>query len=318
MKKIFFAVVLGFWFMNVFAQGTVDLKLSKPKLYPFGIKSIDPSMPVLVDIDHDGDLDLFGLKANIGIGGGKIYFRENTGTDSKPVFAKPVINPFGLKSKDLATPVFVDIDNDGDLDMFGLKDLSKLGIRENVKGGRIYFRENVGTPSKPEFAEPVMAPFGIKTKDLDTPVFVDIDNDGDLDLFGLKAASGEGGRVYFMENIGTKSKPQFAKPVFAPFGIKTKDLSAPTLVDIDHDGDLDLFGVKSLFSGGGRVYFMENTGSRTKPEFAAPVYKPFGIKYKCASAPVFVDIDNDGDLDMFGFEATFGGGIFYYRENKAK
>ena len=118
-----------------------------------------------------------------------------------------------------------------------------------------------------------------------------------------------------MENIGSKSEPKFSEPTFKPFGMKSKNLSAPTLVDIDNDGDLDLFGIKAK-SGGGQIYFMENIGSKSEPKFSEPIFKPFGIKSKDLSAPTLVDIDNDGDLDLFGIKAKSGGGQIYFMENE--
>ncbi len=111
-----------------------------------------------------------------------------------------------------------------------------------------------------------------------------------------------------------KIDSNFTKPEYKPFGIETKDLSIPNFVDIDGDGDLDIFGLKAK-TGGGKVYYMENIGSKTKPKFAKPKFKPFGIETKDLSTPNFVDIDGDGDLDIFGLKAKTGGGKVYYMEN---
>ncbi len=83
---------------------------------PFGLSDPDQLIisPSFVDIDNDDDLDAF-----VGdIFGNTLFFR-NTGTASNPAFAIASTNPFGLSDAGfLASPDWVDIDGDGDLDAF--------------------------------------------------------------------------------------------------------------------------------------------------------------------------------------------------------
>ena len=71
--------------------------------------------PDFVDIDGDGDLDAF-----IGNNLGTTVFFHNTGTSTAPDFSRvSTTTPFGLADVgDRSTPVFADIDADGDLDAF--------------------------------------------------------------------------------------------------------------------------------------------------------------------------------------------------------
>lgn len=79
-------------------------------------------------------------------------------------------------------------------------------------------------------------------------------------------------------------------------------LSAPVLVDLDGDNDLDM--VSGSQSAAGKLYYYENTGSSTAPNWVqtalptldAVAFTPGGNnETKCR----FVDIDDDGDFDLF-------------------
>ena len=73
--------------------------------------------PTFVDVDSDGDLDAF-----VGNGGdGAILHFKNTGSITNPTFVEQTgtDNPFnGVDVGDNATPTFIDVDNDGDMDAF--------------------------------------------------------------------------------------------------------------------------------------------------------------------------------------------------------
>ena len=106
----------------------------------------------------------------------------NTGTPSRPRFAPGITNAFQILDSRSGSgdfrPTFVDIDNDGDLDLFAANESNNV----------IDYYQNQGSPASPVFAQAVSNPFG-----LDTPgggvglsiKFADIDNDGDLDLIIL-------------------------------------------------------------------------------------------------------------------------------------
>lgn len=82
---------------------------------PFGLSDVgSQASPTLVDSDGDGDLDVL-----VGNKDGNTLFFRNTGTANNPVFASASTNPFGLNDADSnASPAFVDIDGDSDLDAF--------------------------------------------------------------------------------------------------------------------------------------------------------------------------------------------------------
>ncbi len=201
--------------------------------------------PTFVDIDNDGDLDAFGVET--GMTAGNVLYYENTGSKESPEFAKPVKAAFGLKAKSLSALKFVDIDNDGDLDAFG--------VETGMSAGKAFYHENTGSKESPEFGKAVSYPFGLKSKSLSAFAFVDIDNDGDLDAIGVETGM-SAGKVFCHQNTGTKDKPAFEKRAYNPFGLSSKSLSAFSFVDIDNDGDLEAFGIETGMSAG-KVFMLE-------------------------------------------------------------
>ena len=81
---------------------------------PFdGIDVGDDGVPVLVDFDNDGDLDLVA-----GDESGSLIYIENTGTSTAPVFVQRTgsANPFdGIDFGEYSAPALGDLDNDGTL-----------------------------------------------------------------------------------------------------------------------------------------------------------------------------------------------------------
>ncbi|MBL4650120.1 MAG: T9SS type A sorting domain-containing protein, partial [Aureispira sp.] len=160
----------------------------------------------------------------------------------------------------------------------------------------IYFFENIGTAYIPSFSStPTLNPFGlVKTGFNRHPVFVDIDNDGDMDLFFGELY----GNIHYYENTGSASNPAFSTHLANPFGLIDIGHSfTPNFVDIDNDGDMDLFSGEYY----GSIKFFENTGTVSAPAFGAIQTNPFNLTNVNGfmSSPFFADIDNDGDKDLF-------------------
>lgn len=247
------------------------------------------SMPTLADLDGDGDLDLLS-----GANDGNLYYSENIGTATAPTYSSFDTNPFGLSDIGaVSSPKFVDIDNDGDMDLF-------VGTNE----GSIEFFENTGTESEPSYAAPISDPFGLTDIGSETTIdFADIDADGDLDAF----VGNVDGRIRYYENTGDAEDPVFASPVIDPFGLgDIGSYASVTLSDSDGDGDLDAL----LADEAGLIRHYTNDGTVENPNFVDPVDNPFGYTDLNGESPQLVDVDGDGDLDM----VTGGsdGEILYY------
>ena len=93
-------------------------------------------------------------------------------------------------------------------------------------------------------------------------------------------------------------------------GVDVGSASKPSFVDIDNDGDIDVF----IGEYAGNINYYKNTGSNNSPTFTAQTggNNPLnGVDVGSYSTPTFVDIDNDGDFDVFIGEED--GDIYYYK-----
>jgi hypothetical protein len=128
-------------------------------------------------------------------------------------------------------------------------------------------------------------------------VATDLDRDGDLDLL---MGDFDGALRYF-ENGGDAATPLYVERTGGanPFGgLVAGGFATPALGDVDRDGDLDL--VVGDEPVGTFIYF-ENTGTAETPAFVARTgsANPLnGADVGLNSAPVFVDIERVGDLDV--------------------
>jgi hypothetical protein len=116
------------------------------------------------------------------------------------------------------------------------------------------------------------------------PALCDIDGDNDYDLF---SGSGDS-TLRFWRNISNYTGYSFQFVTNAYAGLTNNSVQCmPEFVDIDADGDFDLF-VGAL---DGKVTFYQNTGSVANAEWATPVLNYVSVSGR--SAPAFCNIDFD-------------------------
>ena len=323
-------------FLDVEGDGDFDLLLSEadgqltflenggsPRVHKFRL-NVDvfndlnvSSWFYFVDIDADGDLDLYHANGDNGL-----VFRRNLGSRARPDFMietatvvtgdnQKVVNPI------TSIPTFADIDADGDLDFF-----------TGIITGEIAFYQNVGSRATPVFEFTTgewqdllifsfSAALGKKQRHGANAIeFADIDGDRDLDFFyGDLFHRG----LYFLRNDGAPNNPSVAItdtlfPRAAP--IQTFGYNIPRFADLDGDNDLDLF-IASLQQNQNNFLFYKNSGAATAPNYqlATPNFLTM-LDAGSNSAPAFVDIDADGDQDLF--IGNLDGQISFYENTGTK
>ena len=248
--------------------------------------------PEFVDIDQDGDADLFVQEKS-----GQLAFFENVteGDSTRLVWRTDQFQ--GLEFGEWFR--FVDIDQDGDPDLLAERPYSYIRV----------FR-NTGPASDPVFE---LAADSLRLED-GSPIFsdrqnipniTDLDCDGALDLF-LGRLDGTITR-YEATTDEAGVLPRFEKVTERFEGIEIVNQQMASLhgantlafADVDDDGDEDLFW-GDFFEPG--LLLIENTGTCASPNLGNrpepfPIANP--LKTSGYNAPTLVDWTGNGALDLF-------------------
>jgi hypothetical protein len=239
---------------------------------------IAPAHVSAVDFDKDGDMDI--LVAVLGMlfpnndKIGSVVILEN---DGKNNFTKRVVVDKIARVSDVRAG---DLDNDGDLDLA----VGQFGYDD----GETRWIENLGNWNfKSHIIQNLSGPVNVE--------IVDIDKDGDLDIINLVSQEWE--EIYCFTNDG---KGNFTSKLI--YGNSNEDFgsSGIYMCDLDKDGDDDI-----LYTNGdafdyippqGRpwhgIQWLENKGNLN---FEFHRLANFTGAYNARP----VDIDDDGDLDIF-------------------
>lgn len=271
------------------------------------------NIPNVTDIDNDGKLDLF-----IGRLEGTLTRYESVGRDENeiPKFELvteyfediEIVKQFGTLHG-ANTMAFMDIDRDGDQDIFW----------GDFFEPSVLLLENVGDPGDPDFqGEPRPFPPNdpVQTSGYNAPTLTDWGNDGDVDLFlgvlggAYNANRTLGENFYFYEQRSTGDFKLQTKKFLNTIDVGNE--SIPATGDIDGDGDLDLLLANKIDPGprnSSIVYVFENKGTQSDPEFHqnGTLDLPDDYHY----APTLADLNGDGLDDLL--LGRWRGEVAYYQ-----
>ena len=223
------------------------------------------------DFNGDGHLDLYtGFPANVDLPN-RLYRNDGDGTHFTEVAADMGV---GIEGATTRQPVWVDYDQDGDVDLF-------VAVRDQVN--RLFRNDGdrfTDVSEETGLDDPRRA-VGV--------VWFDMDTDGDLDLFVANQNGDTDGFFRNDEGRFTDVAPELGMDW--PGRGEAYGSVGPAVGDYDNDGDLDLF----VASYGPDVLW-QNQGDGTFAD-VAPGSPLAGDHHSVAAA--WGDYDNDGRADLY-------------------
>ncbi len=270
-----------------------------------------------IDMDGDGDKDLVYSEETCS----SLYYMENKGTPLDPVMDEYKLFPF-------ASPAFLplypaayyeDLDFDGKADLLSSLNLYARSDPANNFQQSLLFYKNVGTNQFPNFSfvkNNFLQEDMIDVGDFSAPAFVDIDNDGDLDLFiGKYLAGNSTGSISLYENTGTALLPSFKLTTedFGGLSLLAFYNIKPQFVDLDKNGGKDLVFTATRALTGVTSIFYVLSSSTTAPLFGGQTIQVINFSMDTNDNITFVDVDKDGKPDIL--RGTSTGSLEYWKGN---
>ncbi len=269
-----------------------------------GVSAIDYgkiSNITFTDYNQDGLQDMVlssqDIRLNPDSTNAVLFLFENVGTQNNPSFSFVESDWLGLRFLNSLwlSPIFEDLDDDGDNDLL-------LGHED----GTLVFLENMAGVGQPyNFDTPILNYKNIDVGFLASPQFIDLDEDGLKDLaIGMRQ-----GNIVFFKNIGVSGNPDFDSDAnsatndfqlgdifFGPTGL-------PSPRFVEEAGELILYvGVED-----GQILKYGNIRGNLSGAFTLMDATWNSIDVGDYATPTFIDIDRNGYLDVF--VGNFRGGL---------
>ncbi|MGD8174417.1 FG-GAP-like repeat-containing protein [Marinimicrobium sp. ARAG 43.8] len=236
------------------------------------VNSLKYGGPTIADLNDDGHYDI--IVNNHNDASSKLYWNNGDGTVSKHD-----ANLARWFMHDLHGTAPGDYDNDGDLDLVVTQgggngtNPSRANFYHNKDGTFVLYTGDVGIEKGGRGR-------GARWSDMD------LDGDLDLLLFNEESLHGDKPQHFFYENLGNS---RFEMRSVS--GIQNVHQSRVLLTDFNGDGidDFIMYGPLSLWQGNGDFTFTDVT--HRLPDSVSTLQHVVSV--------ADVDIDNDGDLDLY-------------------
>lgn len=237
-------------------------------------------------------------------------------------------------------PAIVDVDQDGDLDIFNIK----FAGNGSLEFHRNYSMERYGTCDSLDFeritqtwggfTECACGLFAFNNAECDlsggrvqhaggkSVLVFDATGDGTPDVLFSEASCST---LWLLENIGTTENPLISNAVPFPsnFPSSFAIYPAPFLEDLNFDGTKDLITIPNIFNKeqfnsllNQSNWFYTNMGTNTNPQFTfrqSNFLQDEMIDVGDNAVPAFLDFDGDGDQDLFISNNSFPAGLALYQ-----
>jgi Secretion system C-terminal sorting domain/FG-GAP-like repeat/FG-GAP repeat len=164
-----------------------------------------------------------------------------------------------------------------------------------------------------------------------SPIFVDIDGDGDMDLLvgngGYRTETGYRSGVHYYQNIGTKQQAKFVLQTTDYLKLSEKLVTeqnllltniVPFVADLNNDTVVDLGFLATTFKGTS-IYYLPNKGTKKGAYLLSAndlTQLPTLKDLRLGDKPCFYDLDQDGDVDVL-IGKTYGT-IHYFQNTGTK
>ncbi|GAB4408533.1 MAG: hypothetical protein OHK0039_11710 [Bacteroidia bacterium] len=303
-------------------------------------------IPVVEDLDNDGDLDILTFDvAGIFVEYHRNVSVESYGHSDSLVFLLEESCWGHFKEDDASSSVLLDVFCKGttgggeglhagsamlalDLDGDGDKDL----LLSDIGSSRVIALTNGGTPVHADIVSastqfPASNPVNLDI--FPALSYADVDNDGLSDLLASPNdldASDNTRSLWYYRNTGTAASPVFSyldDDLLQGEMLDVGSGAVPVLVDYNLDGLQDLvvanYGYYDFGELRPQLMLLRNIGSDTLPRFDLITEDladlAFGASYVQTLHPAFADLDGDGDVDMLLGKSN--GRMDYYRNTSS-
>ena len=261
-----------------------------------GLLNFDNNIiPTFGDIDNDGDQDML-----LGDSNGKIHLMKNIEINGEANFFMNSVNYLDIDVGSFASPFFIDLDRDGDLDLI-------IGSRQ----GQIFHYENQGDANE---ANLVLANDTLGNINLTDPIYntayttpTIIDTDNGYELF----VGTEKGHLYHYNTIDDNLDGSF-ELVTDSMQLYSKSIkTAPALFDLNNDGWSDLLiglytgGVHLLWGGNLNEFSTDELKSQALTIYPNPSKGTFNISSKKLVSSICVYSLNGTEILRTYHRSTF-------------